>query len=142
MSEMWLIKAGASLRPADQESFDALMALPVGKPLKAEVKLPRNVAHHRLYWKLCSVIAEATGLTRDNVSDILKIGTGHVQIIETKKYGTVRLPLSISFAAMDQWQFSEFFERCIKVIYEEWEIARKDVLEAVEDLLVPTEATR
>lgn len=140
--EFWVIKAGASLRAADQESFDALMGLPTGKSLKAEVKLPRNAAHHRLYWTLCHRIAAAVGSTSENVSDLLKIGTGHCDVIRSKSYGEVRLPKSISFASMDQWAFSEFFERCVKVIYEEWGIARKDVLEAVEELLVPTEAVR
>jgi len=128
--------AGA-LRPVDQESLDEFSRLPVGKPLHVEVKQPRNAAHHRLYWSLCARIANALGTTTaENVSDVLKIATGHFTLVNTKRYGRVHIPKSISFAAMDQTEFREFFERCVLVIYEEWKIDP----ELVSDLLVPERA--
>ena len=139
MSDFWAVRHGDNLRIADVESAVAFSRLPIGKALHIEVRQPRNGAHHRLYWALCHRIANAIGSTSENVSDLLKIATGHCNIVKSKTYGEVRLPKSISFAAMDQSDFREFFERCIVVICTEWGMERADVLAAVEDLLVPQE---
>lgn len=133
--ELWCERIGGALRPADQESVEEFAKLPVGKPLHVEVKQPRNAAFHRLYWALCARIAESKGVTAENISDVLKIATGHVTILSTKSYGRVHVPKSISFAAMDQTAFRDFFERCVAVVYSEWQIEP----EMVNDLLVPQE---
>lgn len=135
MSEFWGVKAGGALRPTDAESWEEFSKLPSGKPLHVEVKQPRNAAFHRLYWALCARIADARGVTSENVSDVLKIATGHFQLVRTKSYGDIHIPKSISFAKMDQTEFRSFFERCVMVVYEEWKIEP----ESVADLLVPQE---
>lgn len=142
MSEFWVRREGSTLHPTDAESRELIDKLPREKLLHVEVKLPRNGAHHRLYWGLCQRIGAALGIDSENVSDVLKISTGHCKFVRSKRYGVLRVPKSISFAAMDQAAFSEFFERCVVCICEEWSIERKDVLAAVEDLLVPTERLR
>lgn len=144
MSEFWVRRdpITAGLHPIDEASIDAFSRLPLRADLHVEVKLPRNGAHHRLYWSLCQRIGGALGIDSENVSDVLKISTGHCKFVRSKRYGVLRVPKSISFAAMDQAAFREFFERCVVCICEEWSIERKDVLAAVEDLLVPTERRR
>lgn len=137
MSIIWLRRVGNTLVADGDDSAAEFAKLPFGKPLQAEVKQPRNVQHHRLYWGLVHRIAAATGVEPENISDLLKIETGHCTIIRSKKYGDIRLPKSISFAKMDQSQFHNFFEACVRVIYENWGIVRADVLEAVSDLLTP-----
>lgn len=139
MSVMWLVRAGDVLKPADVESAAEFSRLPFAKPVRAEVKLPRNSAHHRLFWLLCTRIANAVGAEVETVSDILKIESGHCVIVGSAKYGEIRLPRSISFKAMDQTEFAKFFDRCLDVIVSNWGIARADVLAAVEDLIAPTE---
>lgn len=134
---IWLKRVGNSLIADGNDSAAEFAKIPFGKVLRAEVKQPRNTAHHRLYWGLCHRIAAAIGSYPENVSDMLKIETGHCDIVRSKKYGEVRLPKSIAFASMDQSAFNEFFERCVIVIYSEWGIARDDVMNAVSDLLAP-----
>lgn len=135
MSVLWLKRVGNALVPDADDSASQLARLPFGKALRAEVKQPRNTRHHRLYFALCHRIADAVGSTAENVSDLLKIETGHCDIIRSKKYGEIRLPKSIAFASMTQDEFSKFFERCVLCVYENWGIARADVLVAVGDLL-------
>lgn len=135
MTTFWAERAAGALRPADGDSMDEFLKLPVGKLFHVEVKQPRNAAHARLYWALCHRIAESMGVTAENVSDVLKIATGHFTTVNTKKYGRVHVPKSISFANLDQTSFREFFERCVLVVYEEWQIEP----ELVADLLVPQE---
>ncbi len=131
--EFYARRHGNALFPDGDESVSEFARLPFGKSLRVEVRQPRNVQHHRLYWALCKRIADGIGSTAENVSDVLKIATGHVNIIRTKSYGDVKVPKSIAFAKMDQAEFSAFFEDCVRVLYNEWGIEP----EAVADLLVP-----
>jgi hypothetical protein len=134
MADLWLIREGMSLRPYGAESAAVFSKFAFGKVLRAEVKRPRNGAHHRLYWTLCARIGDAVGIEHEDISDLLKIRTGHVRTIKTKR-GIEEFPKSISFAAMDQEAFKTFFDKCIIVIETEFGIARPDTLEAVKDLL-------
>lgn len=134
MASFWAMRNGNSLRAFGAESDSVLGKLPFNKVVYVEVKQPRNGKHHRLYWTLCQRIADAIGSEAETVSDVLKIRTGHCNNVQTKR-GVLQLPKSISFAAMDQTKFSEFFEQCLTVIYGEWGIARPDILEVMKDLL-------
>jgi len=134
MSDFWATREGMMLRPYGAESASAFGKLGFGKVLHVEVKQPRNGAHHRLYWTLCARIADAVGADSEDISDILKLRTGHVKEIRTKR-GLEIVPKSISFAAMDQTAFRAFFEKCVMVIMQEWGIARADTVECVRDLL-------
>lgn len=128
------MRNGNALKAFGSESDAVLSKVPFGKVVYVEVKQPRNGKHHRLYWSLCSRIGDAIGVESETVSDVLKIRTGHCTNVQTKR-GILQLPKSISFAAMDQTEFREFFEKAVTVIVSEWGIARSDVLDCVKDLL-------
>ncbi len=130
----WGTREGMTIRPYGAESASAFGKMPFGKALQVEVKQPRNSKHHRLFFALCARIGDAVGCEHEDIAYLLKLRTGHVRHITTKK-GRVEVPLSISFAAMDQTAFREFFDKCVHVIYAEFGIAVPDVLEAVKDLL-------
>ncbi len=134
MSVFWAQREGMMLRPFGQESAHALGKIPFNKPLQVEVKQPRNSKHHRLFWTLCARIGDAVGCEHEDIAFILKSRTGHVRHVHTKK-GIVEVPMSISFAQMDQLMFKGFFDKCVQIIYTEFGIAAPDVLETVKDLL-------
>lgn len=133
MSELWLIKSGNALHPADDESVSEFGRLPFSKPLRCEVKQPRNPSHHRLYFALCHRIANGIGSEAESISTVFKMATGHYEPIHTKSYGVVKAPKSISFAKMDQTAFNAFFEKCLDVAFTQWGIDRS----AFADLLDP-----
>lgn len=119
MSDGIFIRTVSGLQPADDSAREMLAGVPIGKMVTARVSRPRNLQHHRLYWALCSAIASSIGAQRENVSDVLKIRTGHVTIVQTKSE-RYRLPRSISFAKMSQDEFNTFFAECTRVICEEF----------------------
>jgi hypothetical protein len=133
--DLWLQRKGDALLPDSVESAVEFSRLPFGKPLHCEVKQPRSLQHHRLFFALVHRIAGATGVAADIVIQMFKISTGHCDIVRSKTYGELRLPKSISFAKMDQLAFSAFFERCIATAYDEWGIDPA----VFADLLVPPE---
>lgn len=134
MSDFFALREGMTLRPFGAESASVFGKLPLGKMVHVEVKQPRNGAHLRLYWTLCHRIGDALGMEAEDISDVLKIRTGHSREVKTRR-GVEVFPKSISFAAMDQEKFKVFFDRCVLVITTEWGIARSDILECVKDLL-------
>ncbi len=137
MATFWCIRRGDALYPDGSDSAAAMTKVPFGQRIQVEAKRPRNAGHHRLYWALCARIGAAIDVDPENISDILKIETGHCTVVRTKSRGEIRLPKSISFAKMDQTAFDAFFERCVRVIQTEWGISRSEIQDAVADLLCP-----
>ena len=111
-------EAGA-LVPANDEAKEALASVPLGGLVTCEVKRPRQLKELRLYWALCGTIADAIGANRENVSDVIKLRTGHFTVVQTKTE-RIRLPRSISFAKMDQAKFREFLNEACLVVCEEF----------------------
>lgn len=133
MTTFFAKRVGHFLVPVGEESMTAFEKMPPGKEIRVECKQPRNLQHHKLYWALCARIAGGVDIDPENVSDLFKIATGHCVTLRSKLHGVVQVPRSISFASMDQTAFAEFFERCVRVAYEEWGIEPA----AVADLLAP-----
>lgn len=120
MAEVWLRRVGDSLFPDGDASICEFAKIPFGKPLRAEVKQPRNPAFHRLYFALCHRIAGGIGSDAETISNVFKFATDHIDIVKTKSYGEVKITKSISFAKMDNGQFRDFFDRCVSVAFTEW----------------------
>lgn len=106
-----------SLRPADRMAQDALAKIKAGDMVTVEVRKPRCLSHHRLYWALMQLVADNMDgdFSPEVVSDVIKVRTGHVTVVRTKK-GEVFVPKSISFSSMDQVAFRDFFDRALKVV--------------------------
>lgn len=113
------LRTMTGLIPEGDEANRILKGVKIGHPVMVEISRPRNINHHRLYWAMVSKIANAIDVEPENISDVLKLKTGHFVTVNTKS-GPLQFPRSISFAKMDQAAFNTFFERCCKVIAEEW----------------------
>ena len=111
------IKTLGGLRPGNQDAAEILSRYKVGDMVTAEVKKPRCLSHHRLYWELCRIVAANMNgdFSAEIVSDVIKIRAGYCTVVRTKK-GEVFAPKSISFAAMDQIEFRSFFDRALAVV--------------------------
>ncbi|MDF1685321.1 MAG: hypothetical protein P1U50_00915 [Parvibaculaceae bacterium] len=112
-----------------------LEALHVGSEYFVEAKKKRNGKFHRLYWAMCTLIAEALNGGPGNrtwdssaVDSTLKIATDHCELIELTETARLNLslpagmipigvkPCSISFAKMDETQFSAFVQDCMNYV--------------------------
>ena len=136
MSSMfWVKRVGLGLFPDGNESVTELEKLPRGKSLQVEIRQPRNLQRHKLYWAVCHRIANAIGAEPENVSDVLKIASGHFTLVKTQSYGDIKLPKSIAFHNLDETGFKSFMDRCFAIIETEWCIARSDLKDAIKDLI-------
>lgn len=134
----WAIRRGNSLIPDMSDSASEMAKLPFGKRLHVEVKQPRNPGRHRLFFALCHRIADAIDVNAEALRDHLTVKAGHYYEVKTRD-GMCRYPKSIAWSKMDETAFKEFFDRCVRIIYDDFGIARPDILDAVGDLLEPKE---
>lgn len=116
----YAIKSEFGLTPADDVTREAWSKMKLGSLCQVEVKRPRNIRRHRLFFALCNHIADALGnVTTNEIADVLKIETGHCRILRGKKQEW-RVPLSIRFDAMDEDAFRAFLDRAVQIVCEEW----------------------
>jgi len=99
-----------------------------GEVVDVEVKRPRRIKFHRLFWGLMQLVWQNltdhdTYPTVESLVTEMKILTGHYDrqdiAFDGKRY-PVLTPKSIRFAAMDDTEFSAFFARCADLIAERW----------------------
>lgn len=136
MADGFFTRTATSLVPADDAAREALAGIKVGTVVQVRVSRPRNINHHRKYWALCSAIASSIGAQSENVSDVLKLRTGHFTVVQTRTE-RIRLPRSISFAKMDQAAFDKFYQECARVLCEEFLPGAKpgELLNEIEQML-------
>ena len=115
---LFLYKRNNALHPTAQSEED-FGKLPSEKVYRCDVKQPRNLSHHRLYWGLVSILVEHAPGTRnkDQIHEAIKLGVGHYTIercrLDTGEIVDHYRTRETSFATMDQAEFAEFFERVL-----------------------------
>ncbi|WP_341893789.1 hypothetical protein [Ferrovibrio terrae] len=110
----------SGLRPVDQAGLDAIARLGMGEMVMVEIKRPRNIKHHRLYWALVGLVWENLDHERyptpDSLHAAFKVCLG-IRTEITMPGGTIAyIPGSISFEKMDQAEFSAFYDRVCDLI--------------------------
>lgn len=105
------------LIPADDRAAEVLAKLPGDKPVTIKVSRDRSSPQHRLFFAVLTYVAGATHWeTPERLLVALKIRLGRYEPMALPSGKMVPVPDSISFAAMDQEQFAEFFDQAIEVI--------------------------
>lgn len=102
------------LTPADARAEQFCARVKFGDLIMLEAKRPRNLAHHQKFFAMLQVVKENQEHYKsvDDILDAFKFSIGHTRKIQTKR-GIIEVPLSISFAALDQDQFNEFYDKAM-----------------------------
>lgn len=114
--EFFAQRTVGGLKPIDDYGIDVLRKIKVGEVIQCEIHKPRNLAHHRKFWALLNVVWKAAGDWSSPYALLieLKVNLGMIQGAEVRSTGqVVHVLKSISFAAMDQTEFDEFYERAL-----------------------------
>lgn len=115
-------RMGGTLEPVDDAGRDALARIKAGEIVRAEVRKPRNVGHHRKWWALVSLIYQNQTRYKspEELDDAIKVMIGHCSTMVLRDGTTVKVPKSIAFHNLDEIDFSQkFYEPAIKMICEE-----------------------
>lgn len=98
-----------ALVPSDGLTERDLSEYTLGEVMKGQTSRPRSRKHNSLYWVLCTLIADNSSLTRDQVHQLFKHATGHSRTVELKSGERVTIYGSTAFENMDQKEFGEFY---------------------------------
>lgn len=114
------IKYGNVLQPCEEAGLEELAKIPNGATVMVEVKRPRNINHHRLYFALVQIVFDNTDrekyASREDVHNALKISAGIRKPLILANGEVATIPGSIAWGAMDQTRFAEFFDRVCDII--------------------------
>lgn len=114
MAENLFIKRTGALWPLD----DSLTGVPDGTVINCKWSRSRSPQHHRLLFALLKIVSDnqTECKSTDILLSVIKIGTGHCDVIGLGNGVFYSIPKSISFSKMDQDQFNSFFNRAVDFI--------------------------
>ena len=109
-----------SLRPVDDAGQEAIAKIGNGEVVEIELRRPRNIRFHRLYFALVNLIWNNMDHARypsiEDLHGALKIAAGLRTRIELPD-GTVGfMPGSIAFHRMDETAFGQFYDKIADLV--------------------------
>lgn len=120
MAKVLMEKHLGSLRPIDDFGLQTLRKIKNGDAVTVEIRRPRNLAHHKMFWALMTIVHEnmdeARYPTVEDLVSAIKIAAGLRTRIVLPSGDVGFIPGSIAFHKMDQSQFSEFYDRVCDLI--------------------------
>lgn len=128
--EMLVIKEGMRLNIVDTFAED-FAKLPNGV-YRILLRRDRNPQLHRKFFAILKGWAEYRNLDLAQSLLVLKILLGEVETVEYKEKQIV-IPKSISFAAMDEVEFQEFYKKAILYISNDIGISEIELEQGVEE---------
>lgn len=123
--------------PADLEVLERLRP---GKPFAVKAVFKRSVPHHRFYWGLVGIVADALGMSAYTLHAQLKYEAELVErILSCQAFGVAVQLKSTAFDKMDETTFTAYRARAVDIIFERYlpGVTRKDVFQRVEDMCGP-----
>jgi len=114
--------------PEYNSDYDKLAKLRNNETYRIEIKQPRNIAFHRKFFALVNMVYENQDLFNnpDELRYFLIMKAGYYKRVSTPT-GEMFLPLSISFAKMDETEFSELYSRVLDVVCKFLDITKEDI---------------
>ena len=121
------IKTAGGLKPAYDEDYEEYQKLKNGESFNVEVRRQRNPQFHRKYFSLINCAYAYQNEKRceflfnnsiEKFRKTVEISAGHCDTVYSIKLKTfVDIPKSISFASMDETEFSDFYENVRNVLF-------------------------
>jgi len=116
--EIFLTKTPFGLKPYSDTDNDLLKKIKFNEVVKAVITKPRNIQFHKKFMALVRLVFDNQN-RYDNIEDLLvefKLKAGHYQEHITTKGKIIYLPKSISFGAMDEYAFGEFYTNALNIL--------------------------
>jgi hypothetical protein len=117
---------------ADEEAMRKTRRWKAGDEMTVDVRKPRNLKHHRKFWILLKIVVENNEAfdSEEAVLYALKAALGRGKWVEIPKASRpMFIPESISFAAMDQDEFDNFYVAAVNAVLKHWLPVGMDELE-------------
>lgn len=137
MKIMLVKQLNGSLIPAYDEDKERLKRFKALEPFMADVTKPRNLKFHRKAFALFNMVFEnqENYASLDHIREDLTIEAGYYDISVNIHGEPVKRAKSISFAAMDDLQFGEYYNAIIETIVKYFHFDKEAILENIEDFV-------
>ena len=116
--------------------IDAVNKLADGEMVAATIKRQRNLNHHNLFMAILRMVADnKDNWTVDRLITALKFHLGRTEVAVDFNGIARVVPMSISFEAMDQDAFAEFFDKSLPLLAELLGVSENDLMANCEDYI-------
>jgi len=119
---------------AYDSDYDKAKKIKVNEPYEFEYKLPRNYRFHKKFFALLNLVYNNQDVY-SNIEDLredLTIEAGYYRLTENIKGQTVKRAKSISFAQMDETEFSDLYNSVVNVVINWLKISKEEISENIE----------
>lgn len=119
-TELHMVKHLSTLHPWTEVDAEVLGHVKQGEVLKISFTRPINARFRAKFFVMLGIIFKNQEhyKSRKELLNICKIRIGHVDAVETPQ-GLERWPASISWAKMDDTEFSDFYNRAVDWVLSE-----------------------
>jgi hypothetical protein len=119
MADVLLVKRNGKLEASDPISAEWLASVREGEQLRCNPSRARNGRHHRLYWTLINMVWEQQDRfpTAKSLHHAIKIATGLYHIAKVNGREVMEVG-STDFTRMKQDEFSQYYDRVVRLICE------------------------
>lgn len=107
------------LMPHNEAASESLKGLALGAKVKVAISRPRNAGMHDKYFAMLAKVAAAVDVPIASLHLTVKYRAGYVVWIKTAR-GEVPDVQSIAWSKMNQAHFTEFYERAVRIIAEDF----------------------
>ena len=118
-----------AVNPLEADKLDGL----IGREVMASIKQPRNIKFHKKYFALIGTARSMIDdeYTMEQFRALCIAGAGYCDFVQGDK-GLVAVPLSMSFAAMDETEFNRLYQDTLTFICQRWELDQSQLSQLVE----------
>ena len=123
-----------SFKIAYDSDYETAKKIKVGEPYEFEFKNVRNLKFHKKFFALINMVFQNQEIYQniDHLRKDLTIAAGFYDSRANLDGEEIKEPKSISFANMDNDQFSEFYNAVIDVIVQYFNFDKQDILDNIE----------
>lgn len=130
-------RRGLTAVPESAEGMEALLAIKDDTLFMADIRGARNPLQHKLFWKLCTAVADADDDDKENVKKWLLRQLNYIDV-SFDPDGTMHIETkSIAFEKMEQAVFARLFNASIPLMSERLGSATDDFVRHFNELLDP-----
>lgn len=116
--EIFLVKSAFGLKPYGDTDAEMLAKIKANEIVRAEITKPRNILFHKKFMALVRLVFDNQE-KYTTIEDLLvefKLKAGHYTEHITTKGKIIYIPKSISFGAMDEYEFGEFYTKALNIL--------------------------
>ena len=133
MPSITLIKTLSGFKPAYDSDYELAKKIPLNETITFDWKKPRNLKFHKKFFALLNLVYQNQEVYNniDHLRKDLTVSAGFYDLRYDLNGLEIQEPKSISFASMDEYQFSEYYNAIIDVVVKWLGVDKETLIEEI-----------